>query len=178
MTEKYFWKPLGKQNYTDWSSLCDFDSYRYYSEGEKESIIPYLSGGISSEYFKNVKEIMVLCSGERRSSCTYFVMNFHRKDKGNVIDEDPLIVYFKSGQQSTPSGMILFHGDWAGRTSPTPIPKSVIDDIEQNTIKAYFPSSGTYIDIPPSGSLSSLEGFSDIKAFNRVISKFRENMEE
>lgn len=75
-----------------------------------------------------------------------------RPDKGNVIDENPFVLYYDQSDPSKNFGGIIHHGDWSERTIP--LETWQISALASSGITASF----TYKTIPPqtSGSLDNL----------------------
>jgi hypothetical protein len=73
-----------------------------------------------------------------------------RPDKGNVIDEHPLVFYYHNSDPSQNFGGIIHHGNWMDRTIPLSLEQ--ISAISASGLTASF----TYKSIPP-GSSGSLE---------------------
>jgi hypothetical protein len=69
-----------------------------------------------------------------------------RPDKGNVIDEHPIVLCYDQNDASRHFGGIIHHGDWAGRT--VPLEQWQINALEASGLTANF----AYKSIPPNSS--------------------------
>jgi len=86
----------------------------------------------------------ILCASGNTNGMLYSFVGI-RPDKGNVIDEHPIVLYYDYQNPSNNFGGFIHHGDWDGRT--VPMEQRQIDAIDASGLTADF----TYKSIPTNG---------------------------
>jgi|ERR1035437_680227 hypothetical protein len=115
---------------------------------------------------------VVAASGNTESMLYSFVGI--RPDKGNVVDEHPIVLCYNQSDASKNFGGIIHHGDWEGRTIP--LEQWQINAMEASGLTANFSyksippdSSGLLIDLSTNGMLNGLSKQFEILFKNKPI---------
>lgn len=105
----------------------------------------------------------------------YCMVNVMRADPNDyAIDQQPFGLAFV-GPQAYPSGCLVHHGDWPGRTVRYP-PVDFSDRILNRGLGLHYPV--VELPVKPSGSIHELVVESQHKAFNTVVFKIKEAFEK
>ncbi len=162
MTEKVYWFNIDNEVADKWKEICPSDKYKVIKPDRIRDLLPK---ELQGEYLSKVDSVVVMCSGS--TDKTYLVANLNRIDKGYKVDQDPFSLTFISGQ-ALPSGCILFHGSWEGRT--TEVPQEIWSNILASGIGHCFP-----IDTLPDkeeGDLKEIWNESHGEAFRHILEKY------
>lgn len=156
------WQPKPSIDFEALYNLCPVGEYRVVTPEE----IP--SGIISLGLLAKTHNVLVLCSGTS-SGRVYAMMNFNRID-GGEIDQMPYAMAF-DGNESIPSGVLIQHGNYSGRTTPLP-----------EDFYPYVAASGTYplqeMPTSHSGSIYDLKIGSQEKAFHILVNAIKKSFPE
>jgi hypothetical protein len=156
------WQPKPTIDFEALYRLCPVGQYRVVTP----EVIP--SGILSPGLLMKTHNILVLCSGTV-SNRVYAMLNLNRIDSGD-IDQMPYAMAF-DGNESIPSGVLIQHGSYPGRT--TILPKDFYP---------YVAASGTYplqeLPVNNSGSISELKIGSQEHAFRILVNALKKNFPE
>jgi hypothetical protein len=111
MSMWYDWQPKPEVDFHSLAEFCPVGQYRVATPEE----IP--SGILPQGLLAKTHDILVLCSGTPNGR-TYFMLNANRIDR-NDVDQMPYAIAFDE-TQSVPSGLLIQHGSYTGRTTPLP----------------------------------------------------------
>lgn len=140
-----------------WDNICSPGEYRVCDASVLRGIIP-------DPLLDKTQSVFVVCSGTA-SGNAYYMANINRVDyKDSAIDQMPFAFAF-IGDEPAPSGVLLQHGDWMGRT--THPPEGFFDHITASGIGRYYPT----IEMPSNqaGALEEIAGTSQQSGFQTVI---------
>jgi len=144
------------------SQICPVGEYRVVPP----EVIP--AGIIAPGLLAKTHNVLILCSGTANGRI-YTMMNLNRID-GGEIDQMPYAIAF-DGNESIPSGVLVQHASYPGRTTPLP------SDFYQ-----YIAASGTYPlqEMPTNdkGSILDLNIGSQEDAFHLLVSTLENNFPE
>lgn len=156
------WQPKPNIDFEALNKLCPVGEYKVVTPEE----IP--SGIISPGLLAKTHNVLILCSGTS-SGRVYTMMNFNRID-GEEIDQMPYAMAFDENE-SIPSGVLIQHGNYSGRTTPLP-----------SDFYPYIAASGTYplLEMPAnsSGSIYDLKIGSQEDAFRILVTTLKKNFPE
>lgn len=156
------WQPKPSIDFEALYVLCPIGEYRVVTP---EKIPP---GIISPGLLSKTHNVLILCSGTS-SGRVYAMMNFNRID-GGEIDQMPYAMAF-DGNESIPSGVLIQHGSYLGRTTPLP-----------SDFYPYIAASGTYplqeMPTSHSGSIYDLKIGSQEDAFRILVTTLEKNFPE
>ncbi len=156
------WQPKPNIVFETLHQLCPVNEYRVVTPDE----IP--SGIIAPGLLAKTHSVLILCSGTS-SGRIYAMMNFNRIDDGEV-DQMPYVMAFDSNE-SIPSGVLIQHGNYSGRTTPLP-----------QDFYPYIAASGTYplqeMPTSQSGSIYDLKIGSQEDAFRILVTTIEKNFPE
>ena len=171
MGKKISWFNISSQDREEWEEFCPTNEYRIY---DPETFQIRFPGLFSDELVQKSAEVFVMASGSDRGIAYYManVMRIHEKDY--AIDQEPFGLAFV-GPQAYPSGCLLHHGDWPGRTTTYP-PADFYDRVLNSGLGLHYPV--VELPVKPSGSIHELEVESQHEAFNKVVFKIKEAFEK
>jgi hypothetical protein len=156
------WQEKPIIEFHDLSQICPVGEYRVVSP----QAIP--SGIISPGLLAKTHSVLFLCSGTVNGRI-YTVMNFNRID-GQEVDQMPFAIAFE-GNEPLPSGVLVQHADYPGRTTPLPT------DFYQ-----YITASGTYplreMPLNDAGLIQNLNIGSQDEAFRILVTVLETNFPE
>ena len=107
----YDWQPAPEIGLEDFLELCPVGEYRVVAPER----IP--AGILSRDLLARTHSVLILCSGAP-SGRIYVMLNLNRVDH-NDIDQMPYAIAF-DGFEAIPSGMLIQHGNYPGRTTTLP----------------------------------------------------------
>lgn len=147
------WQEKPAIEFSELINLCPVGEYRVIPVGG------FPTGIVSSELLAKCDSVFVLCSGTDYGR-TYAMFNFNRID-GAEVDQMPYALAFDGGDV-LPSGVLIQHGSYPGRTTPLP-----------NDYYPYVAASGTYPlkELPQAfeGSIKDLNIGSQEEALNLTV---------
>jgi hypothetical protein len=151
----YNWLPKPEVDLSTLAEFCPVGEYRVATPEEMPS------GILPQGLLAKAHDILILCSGTPNGR-TYFMLNVNRVDR-NEIDQMPYAIAFDNAQ-SIPSGLLIQHGDYPGRTTLLP-----------EDFREYVTTSGIYpIKEMPSnrrGPISELKIGSQDEAFKLLVNE-------
>lgn len=156
------WQPKPAIEFEDLSKICPVGEYRVVDP----QVIP--AGIIAPGLLAKTHSVLILCSGTM-SGRVYAMMNLNRID-GVEIDQMPYAMAF-DGNESIPSGVLVQHGSYLGRTTPLP-----------PDFYPYIAASGIYplqeMPTNDSGSIYDLKIGSQEEAFRILVTSLENNFPE
>jgi hypothetical protein len=156
------WQSQPELFYDQLKEICPTGEYRVVTPSD----LP--AGIISTSLLKKTHSILVLCSGTANGR-VYAMLNLNRID-GNEVDQMPYAIAFE-GNQPIPSGVLIQHGDYPGRTTPLP-----------GDFYEYIAVSGTYPlkEMPEEdrGSIKNLNIGSQEEALRLLVETLAEEFPE
>jgi hypothetical protein len=156
------WQPKPSIEFEVLSQICPVGEYRVVPP----DVVP--SGIIAPGLLAKIHSVLIVCSGTENGR-VYAMMNLNRID-GEDIDQMPYAMAF-DGSESIPSGILVQHGSYPGRTTPLP-----------SDFYPYVTASGTYplqeMPTSNSGSISDLNIGSQEDAFRILVSAIEQSFPE
>jgi hypothetical protein len=154
MTMWYDWQPKPALALQLLTEICRPGEYRVLTSEE----VP--TGILSQELLAKTHTLLVISSGTPNR--IYFMFNLNRID-GNEIDQMPYGIAF-DGNETTPSGLLIQHAKYEGRTTPLP-----------QDFREYILASGIYplTEMPTQsrGPITELKIGSQERAFDLLVNK-------
>ena len=163
---KYDWFDTSKEDREKWEALCPPGEYR---------ILPseVLSGVVPQELYSQYNSVFIMASGTA-SGNIYFMANGNRVDfPDNAVDQMPFGLAF-IGDDPVPSGCLIQHGDWEGRT--TEPPQEFWGLIIASGIHSHYPLS----EMPEesAGKITNLKIDSQDAAFGKLVDSLKDQVGE
>lgn len=161
---KIKWFPLTEEQMAYYTGNCPKDEYRVL---QGITSLPGLPDGL----VRKADNLLIGCSGDANGGLYYFA-NLSRIDsKDKAIDQHPFGFIVDSTNQ-TPSGVLIDHGNWEGRTVNPPT--EAWNEIMQGSFEQY---QSLQI-LPPneSGSIYELSDSSQQRAFATMIQKLNKEL--
>ncbi|MEE9603997.1 MAG: hypothetical protein V3V70_00370 [Candidatus Scalindua sp.] len=159
---KYDYFNIEDQARKEWENLCPPNEYRVIQK--KDFLM--LPGVLPSELTNKYESIFVMASGDGvENGIVYYMANGNRLDyKDNTIDQQPFGLAFIDNTP-IPSGCLIQHGDWEGRT--TRPPKEFWDKVSKSEVGQRYPLS----ELPEkdSGSINDINIKSQNTAFSTLV---------
>lgn len=154
---KYKWFEISHENREEWESLCPPNEYRVVDPTLLPSIIPIA--------LKNkLNSALIIASGEA-NGIVFYMINLMRVDtKDAAIDQQPFGLAFV-GDTPIPSGCLIDHGNWQGRTIKPP--SDFWSLISKSGIRSVYPLA----EMPRNsfGNIRDLQVTSQEEAFNTIV---------
>lgn len=160
--KKYDWFDMSNQNRKEWEDLCPVNEFRIVKPDQLPSVLPK---SLTSKF----DSVFILASGSADDTIVYYMINGNRVDyKVGQIDQQPLGLAFV-GPDPIPSGCLIQHGDWEGRS--TIPPDEFWYYLTESGIGNLYPIS----ELPPrnSGSIKELKSQSQWDAFSDLLNQLR-----
>ena len=146
-----------------WEELCPPGHYRIIAAHQLPPPIP-------QALKMKCNSALIIVSGEVESSTVWDMANLYRYDeKQNAVDQEPFGYVVQSGE-FFPSGCLVHHGDWTGRTIDLPAEIDSVYSTQINDILlTQLPNS--------SGSICELSSdSSNIMAFTTLVSELKKHI--
>jgi len=110
------WFDTSSDERAAWEAVCPVGQFRVASPSIIPSIMPWFPAG----FLAKIEAVTIVASGNVNGPIL-FMANFHRRDfRARAIDQEPFGAVFL-GSEPAPSGCLLHHGAWPGRTVTMPL---------------------------------------------------------
>jgi len=151
---------MPEDSFSEWESLCPPNHYKIIKPSELPAPIP-------DALKDKCSHAVMISSGVVGTSTVWCMVNLNRLDKkDNAIDQEPFIYAVRDGE-FLPSGCIVHHGDWEGRTVALPeIVPTVTSSLLEDIITGHFPA-----EVGTIGALSPDNPY--IRAFGIVVEEMK-----
>lgn len=156
---KLKWFPLTEEQMAYYTGNCPKNEYRVF---QGVTSLP----GLPDDLVRKADNLLIGCSGDATGSL-YYIANLARIDlKDQAIDQHPF-GFIVNPMNQTPSGVLIDHGNWEGRTIKPPT--EAWDEI----ILGNFEQYQSLQILPPkeAGSIDDLSDSSQHRAFATMIEK-------
>lgn len=164
--KKYDWFDISDQDKKDWEEICPVNEYRILKPEDFPNVLP-------ESLVDKYDSIFIMASGSS-NGVAYYMANGNRVDfMDSAIDQQPFGLAFV-GSDVIPSGSLIQHGDWEGRT--TYPPPEFWEHISCSGIGNCYPLS----ELPTSnsGSIEDLKVNSQKDAFIDLVHSLKQFTKE
>ncbi|GBE29063.1 hypothetical protein BMS3Bbin04_00071 [bacterium BMS3Bbin04] len=160
--KKLSWFNVENQSKEKWLDLCPLNTWKIVSPDQ----LP--TGSFPQPLLDKCDSVFVMTSGSDEG-VAYCMANANRIDeRAYAIDQQPFGLAF-IGESPAPSGCLMHHGDWDGRT--TPYPSGFESYISSSGIQDYYPLSE--LPAEASGSIQRLRIESQQEAFENIMNPIK-----
>ncbi len=165
MGSGYTWFDTSQESRGTWEALCPPGEYRVI---HPNSVPPLIPRALTAK----ADSVLMVASGSPEGQIV-FMANINRVDSGDqTIDQEPFGIVFHTNTPA-PSGILLHHGKWEGRT--TQPPAEFWRALQLSGIGNCYP----FRDLPKgsAGPITDLTIPSHHKAFGALVSRLKESLE-
>lgn len=163
--KRYDWFGINSQSREQWDQLCPVGEYRI---ANKDALLGVLPARLLATY----DSVFIMASGTL-SGVVYYMANGNRIDsKDGAIDQMPFGLAFV-GNAPIPSGCLIQHGDWGGRT--THPPAEFWGLVDASGTPSHYPLSE--LPLETTGKITDLKIASQADAFGNLVGVLKDQIE-
>lgn len=165
MGSDYTWFDTSQESRGAWEALCPPGEYRVIHPNSVPALIP-------RPLIAKADSVLMVASGSPEGQIV-FMANIHRVDSGDQgIDQEPFGIVFHANTPA-PSGVLLHHGKWEGRT--TQPPEEFWRTLQSSGVGNCYP----FRELPKkkAGPITDLNVPSQHEAFAALVSRLKESLE-